>query len=157
MVKHRFNRTGREARLLSDLPSNLRDGLCMLVSREKARFLWSSCHLIKPCPHVLASLAYLQCCLALSPGPSEVPLGQIIPCKPLVHSRSDASQREGGGHSLELWFWFDVKWSPEAVRGLRSTRLGTPGCVHINALEVIVLLLQLATAHVRLDTMSSSN
>ena len=49
-----------------------------------------------------------------------------------------------------LRFWFDLGWSPRTLHGIQNLPTKAPGYVHINALEFIVVILQLAAINVRL-------
>jgi hypothetical protein len=87
-------------------------------------------------------------------SPWEVPLGMIVPREPHFWSRGDASLEGGGAYCPGLSFWFDVAWSPKVLHGTRNVKPASPDYVHINALEFIVIILQLAAIRTRLDTMS---
>ena len=76
----------------------------------------------------------------------------IVPRQPHFYSRGDASHLGGGGYCDQLEFWFDIAWSPRTIYGTKKVRPGRPGYVHINFLEFIVVILQLAAVRVRIDT-----
>ena len=80
----------------------------------------------------------------------------VVPRQPHFWSRGDASLLGGGAYCPGLLFWFDLCWSPETLNGANNVRPSAPGYVHINALEFIVLILQLAAIRTRLDGASPS-
>jgi hypothetical protein len=61
----------------------------------------------------------------------------------VVWAAGDASHQAGGGLSADLQFWFDVQWSARVRRGC-TLDPKDPDFVHINCLEFIAVLLQLA-------------
>jgi hypothetical protein len=90
-------------------------------------------------------------------SPWEVPLGMIIPRDPHFWSRGDASHAGGGAYCPGLRFWFDIGWSPAVVHGTRNVKpCSAPNYVHINALGLIVIILQLVSIKTRLDVATVS-
>jgi hypothetical protein len=79
----------------------------------------------------------------------------IIPRLHHFFSRGDASFLGGGAYCPALRFWFDLGWSQRTVHGATNVAPSAPGYVHINALEFIVVILQLAAIQVRLATMTA--
>ena len=155
IVHRRYKRQDREFVLLRQLPPHLSDRMFTIIAREKAHLLWSTRQRFVVDPYVMDSLSHLTYYLRDMDCPWEVPIGMIIPRDPHFFSRGDASHVGGGAYCPTLRFWFDIAWSPTTVAGI-LTRQSAPGAVHINALEFIVVILQLAAIRVRIDTMSHS-
>jgi hypothetical protein len=82
--------------------------------------------------------------------PWTVPIGLVVPRTPHVSSYGDACLYAGGAYSHELGFWFDIIWDSAVFAGakLKPTQ---PGFVHINSLEFIIVILQLAAVITRLE------
>jgi hypothetical protein len=80
----------------------------------------------------------------------------IIPRDPHFWSRGDACLVGGGGYYPGLRFWFDIGWSAAVLHGARNVKPSAPDYVHINALEFIVIILQLAAIKTRLDGATSN-
>ena len=154
ILLRRYNRDQRELAFKRQLPGNLLDRLGHLVTSERARLLWSTRQKFSVDPATRSALINLHRYVTMTSNPWEVPLGMIIPREPHFWSRGDASLRGGGAFCPGLRFWFDVSWSPATRRGIRDVKPSSPGFVHINALEFIVVILQLAAIRVRLDTMT---
>jgi hypothetical protein len=74
-----------------------------------------------------------------------------IPRDSTFVSAGDASQVAGGALTEELKFWFDVHWLARVRHGCKL-RPSDPGYIHINRLEFIVVLIQLAACFVALET-----
>ena len=154
ILQRRFNQAGREKSLTRVLPGQLLDRLHSLIAREKAQVIWSTRQRFKVDPLMRGSIGHLRTYVADTVDPWEVPLGMIIPREPHFSSRGDASERGGGAYCLGLRFWFDLSWSPQTIRGIRDVSPSAPGYVHINSLEFIVVILQLAAIKTRLGTIT---
>jgi hypothetical protein len=81
------------------------------------------------------------------------PIGFIIVRDPHFTSVGDASGRAGGAYCEFLMFWFDIIWS-DRVRKSVALPSSNKEYVHINSLEFIVVILQLAAVVVRLESLS---
>ena len=79
----------------------------------------------------------------------------IIPRVPHFWSRGDASLTGGGAYCPGLQFWFDVVWSKKVRYGALHLKRNSshPGHVHINSLEFIVIIIQLAAIKTRLASL----
>ena len=137
------------------LPRALSYRVHSLILREQAQFLWASRSTFCLDKPTRATLQFLFDYVSLVPSPWETPLGLIIPRTPHFESFGDASQLGGGAFCQQLEFWFDLGWSAQIASGCKL-QPSHPGYVHINALEFIVLLLQLAATVVRLRTLTLS-
>ena len=76
----------------------------------------------------------------------------IIPRVPHFTSRGDASLVGGGAYCPRLEFWFDVQWGARIISGVNNCKPSDPGYVHINSLEFIVVILQLAAIRTRMES-----
>ncbi len=119
----------------------------MLLWRTHQKFTLAS--------DMVAAINHLLQYLHDSANPWEVPLGLVIPREPHFWSRGDASHVGGGAYCPGLGFWFDIMWSPATMRGIKAAS-SSPGFVHINSLEFLVIILQLAAVHTRLTTMGTA-
>ena len=100
------------------------------------------------------SIGHLLTYVDQNAEPWDVPLGLIVPRRPHFSSRGDASHLGGGAYCDKLEFWFDIAWSPKTIHGTKNVRPGKPGYVHINFLEFIVVILQLAAVKTRIASAS---
>jgi hypothetical protein len=82
-------------------------------------------------------------------------LGFIILRDPHFTSVGDASGVAGGAYCAFLMFWFDIMWS-DRVRKSIALPAKHKDYVHINSLEFIVVILQLAAVIVRLETLTQT-
>jgi hypothetical protein len=74
-----------------------------------------------------------------------------IPCDPTFVSAGDASQVAGGAITEVLQFWFDIYWTERVRRGCKLPP-SDPDFIHINVLEFVVVLIQLAACITPLET-----
>ena len=154
ILLRRYNRDQRELSFKRQLPAHLLDRLSHLVSSERAQLLWSTRQRFSVDPASRSAVTNLLRYVTTSGSPWEVPLGMIIPRDPHFWSRGDASLVGGGAYCPGLRFWFDISWSSTTLHGIRNVRPSDPGFVHINALEFVVVILQLAAIRVRLETLT---
>ena len=155
---HFIKRTYPESKKIrawtAHLPANLLGRIDVLLSRDKAQLLWSTRQHFPITADIRESLDYLLHYVTSSDSPWEVPLGLIVPREPHFASRGDASHVGGGAYSPELRFWLEIAWSKPIIKGATRIKPGNPGYIHINTLEFIVLILQLAAINVRLESTS---
>jgi hypothetical protein len=151
---HFVKRNGRIERardsLQRQLPRSLHYRLSSLLAREQAQFMWHSnakCSLTNDCRADLRIFRhFLQ-----DPSVSwATPIAALVPRTPHYHLYGDASRLAGGAYCMRLRFWFIINWSTEVRVGL-DKRQSDHGFVHINSLEFIVLVLQVAAASVALS------
>jgi hypothetical protein len=133
------------------LPKNLERRLAPLIAKDKAKLLWHSKATFDIPNHVKKGLLYLQTSLRDTSVKWEKSIAHWIQRDPTFVAAGDASQVAGGGLCEELEYWFDVQWTDRVQRGckLKST---DPGYIHINMLEYVVVLIQLAASIVALET-----
>jgi hypothetical protein len=104
---------------------------------------------------MLNTVGHLLSYVESTDTPWEVPLGMIVPRDPHFWSQGDASLLVGGVYCPGLRFWFDIGWSAKVLHGVHQVKPSSPDFVHINALEFIVIILQLAAIKTRLATMTT--
>jgi hypothetical protein len=145
-----FDRSGGAARISAALEESLAKRFDSLVAREVASLLWRSKQRFHITVPVHAELQYLHTYLSDFSNPWEVLIGHVVARSPTYSSAGDASQTGGGAINHSLAFWFDCRWSPRILRGVKLSPRN-PNYVHINCLEFIVLLLQIAACIVYLE------
>ena len=94
-------------------------------------------------PAIHEQLQFLHTYLSDNSNPWEISIGHIIPRVPTWTTAGDASTLGGGALSFQLEFVFDVIWSSNITKGLRL-RPKAAGYVHINQLEMVVIIFQLS-------------
>lgn len=149
-AKGYFDRSGGAARITAALEPGLAKRFDSLVSREVAAILWRSKKRFSITAPVRAELQFLHTYLSDFSNPWEVLIGHVVPRSPTYESAGDASLTGGGAINDSLGFWFDCRWSPRILRGAKLNPRH-PDYVHINCLEFIVLLLQIAACIVYLE------
>ena len=152
IIERFYQRKRKRRAYQQQLPAQLSSRIDVLIARDKAQLLWSTRQKFRITPEVLQCLRALYHYVTTCSDPWEVHLGLIVPRIPHVRSKGDASLIGGGAYSLEFSFWFDIKWSKRTRRGACTLRPHQPGFVHINALEFVVIILQLAAVRVRWDS-----
>lgn len=152
-----YSKAGKRQFLTRQLPSYLAHRVDTLIARDRAQLLWATKQRFFVDEDMKTSIGHLLAYVSETADPWEVPLGMIIPRKPHFYSRGDASHVGGGAYCLELRFWFEIIWSPTTVNGIKNVAPSAPGYVHINSLEFIVVILQLAAIRTRLETMTSES
>jgi len=151
IISRVFNRSGRTATLRRQLPATLLSRLHSILARDKAQLLWATKQRHAATPEIRASLLHLLAYTTNSSDPWDVPLGLIVPRDHHVSSRGDASFAGGGAYCSAFHFWLDVVWSRRTVKGATRTKPASDGCVHINTLEFIVVILQFAAIITQLE------
>ena len=147
-----WKRKGMDTQLAKKLPAYLFNRFKSLLDREFASLLWRSRSRSNITTDLRDCLTLLRDFLADPANSWAAPIAFIVDRDPHAVSLGDASEYGGGGHCTRLKFWFDIIWSP-AMR--RAIKLPTdhPEYVHINCLEFIIVILQLAAFTVRLRTL----
>ena len=116
-----------------------------------AQLLWRSrCTFLTP-PEVNKDLRLIQDWLRDPLVKWEKLIPHWLPRDPTFVIAGDASQTAGGALSEDLRFWFDVHWTQRIQRGCKLEPKH-PDFVHINCLEFIVALLQLAACTVAVES-----
>lgn len=143
----------REAALRISLPASLHHRIAPLIQKEKAVLLWRHKASIPISASLRVCIVNLHEYLADFSRPWKQQIGYIIPRIPHMVSKGDASQTAGGAYCERLEFWFDIIWSARTRHCVKFLPPSHPDFVHINALEFVIVILQLAAVTVRLATL----
>jgi hypothetical protein len=135
----------------NNLPKHLERRLTPLIARDKALLLWHSKSTFPILAHVQKDIALMIDWLRDPAVLWEKSVAHWIPRDPTFVSAGNASQVAGGAITEELKFWFDVYWT-ERVRWGCKLPPSDPDFIHINALEFVVVLIQLAACVTALET-----
>jgi hypothetical protein len=125
------------------LPDNLWKRLDRMVARDVATYIWRRRFRMHVTPHLREELRWLHDYLANDNNLWEIKIGHVISRDPTWTTAGDASFDAGAALCHDLQFLYDIVWSDDIAT---ATRLNpkNPRFVHINHLEFIVVLLQLA-------------
>ena len=144
-LKRTYQRTGRSQIIRDALSQAVMNCLSALIARDKATLLWSSKAQIILTQQVRSCLTTIHDKLADTSQCWAQLIGYIIPRDPHVISLGDASLTGGGACCEHLAYWFNIVWSPRVCCGVKE-KADHADFVHINSLEFIVVLLQMAAA-----------
>ena len=150
-VKGYYNRTKQTKMLEAQLPKDLHTRIDNLIARDMAALLWRTKSAISIPLSVTNELRQLHEHLADPSRDWSISIGHVVPREPQFTSIGDACGIGGGAFCHELRFWFDVIWS-EKVQSYFVA-----GKIHINLLEFIVVLIQLAAAITRAEEPAGSD
>jgi hypothetical protein len=125
-----------------------------LIPREKAQLLWNSHHHTVLSPQTNVCLQTIHNYLIPDTNPWEEAIGFIIPRLPHFTTVGDASKLGGGAHCAPLAYWFDLLWSPALRHSVSKLKPTNAAFVHINSLDFIVVIVQLAAVTSCLLTLS---
>jgi len=151
-VLARYHRKRKRSRKIERaLSPALQHRLSHLVHKKMTKLLWNSGKTIRMTPRLRAELQAIRSDLADPNSTWSKSIGHHIPRIPHAESFGDASHDGGGAHCPTLRYWFYVLWDDRIWQGCRLPP-SDPGYVHINCLEFIVVLLQLAAAIVAFQT-----
>jgi hypothetical protein len=137
------------------LPTNLEHRLLNIIRRKEAQLLWNTDAKHTISKYLRIELQFLCEYLADNSQPWSMRIGHIIPRDTHIQSAGDACLRGGGAHCHILEFWFDNAWSAEVIRRTKLDA-GHKHYIHINALEFVVVVLQLVGIMVALDSYPSA-
>ena len=137
-VRGYYNRQEKAKRYKADLPKHLHHRVDAMISRDMAALLWSKNAKIAIEPAVKTELANLHTLLADPQYKWEMHIGHVIPRDPQFTSFGDACLKGGGAFCHELQFWFDMHWSDATKQAIEANE------VHINVMEFVVVIVQLA-------------
>jgi len=153
IINRIYSKKARAYHFTKVLPGHLASRVENLIAKEHAQLLWATRQRFRVGSEMRAAIGQLLAYVSDTADPWEVPLGMIVPRDPHLGSRGDACLLGGGAYSADLRYWFDLEWNPRIVWGAKRLHPSDPGYVHINCLEFIIVILQLAALRVRLDTM----
>jgi hypothetical protein len=101
-------------------------------------------------PSILTELRYIFDYLSVPSNRWEISIGHIIDRDPSMESAGDASFDACGALSEDLAYWFDGLWSAELRRRLHVHHKDID-YIHINVLEFITLVVQMAATVTRVE------
>ena len=142
-VKGFYHRQSKLQYLSTQLPKDLHHRLDSLIARDIASLIWKTKTKIEITAPIQFEIGQLHSLLADANRPWSISIGYVIPRDPQFTIFGDACPIGGGAFSHKLEYWFDLVWSD------RTRQLFDIGHVHINVLEFIIVLLQLAAAITR--------
>ena len=105
--------------------------------------MWRTKTKIDISPPVSYELKQLHSLLADTTITWSISIGHVIPRDAQFTSLGDACGTGGGAFCHKLQYWFDILWSPRVRKAFDA------GVIHINLLEFVVVLIQLAAAITR--------
>jgi hypothetical protein len=133
-----------------ELTESLLHRLEPLIGREVASLLWRTRQTIHVTKFVRRELEYLHTYLTNHENRWAISIGHLVPRSPTFTTKGNASNLGGGAYCQDLLFWFSIIWSPEIRRRVNLHKKHA-GRIHINCLEFVVALLQLAAVTTRLQ------
>lgn len=137
-VRGYYKRQGKERLLRAQLPKHLHSRINSLIAKDMASLLWATSSKIAMTPAVLRELTQIYEHLRDPSKPWEMQIGHVIPRDATFTSIGDACTAGGGAFCDDLHYWFDTMWSLKTRAALVNNQ------IHINVMEFIVVLLQLA-------------
>lgn len=149
-VKGYYKRSQREEMLKGELPAHLHKRVETLIAVEFAQLLYKSRANIKTSPRVRDELQRILHMLQDETYRWEMSIAHIVPRSPHFVPTGDSSELAGGAHCKELECWYTALWS-DRLRQAIALPPKHPAAVHINILEYIVVILELAMAIVCLE------
>ena len=133
-----------------NLPPNLHYRLNSVVATEVAAALWQSKQTMVISDQERQALRDLSAYATSSERSWTGTIGHMIQRDPDFESYGDASLSAGGGYNLALRYYFVMGWGPRIVHGLKLPPSHKNFC-HINDLEFVVIVLQLAATLVWIE------
>jgi len=154
---HMLIRSGKPDRIrkmmAEELPPSFAKKLEPLVQAKVAKLIWNSKARIGWTKSLRAALNYVRRKLRGPIEAWETPIGLVIPRTPHMECFGDASCDGGGAVCHQLQFIIIIEWDTKIMAGCRL-KPGQKGFVHINHLEFIMEILEVAAIRTRLETMS---
>jgi hypothetical protein len=151
VILRNFKTSRLKEELRQQLPKAIQDRIPSLVAKEQAALLWNTQQKIPASEKIKAPLRRILFYVQFNENPWTEKIGKIIPRAVHILSRGDAAQTRGGGaYCARLYFWFDIEWPLEVFKGANECKPADAGYVHINCLEFIIVLLQIAAVIERL-------
>ena len=138
-----YSRRSKKATFSAQLPKHLHHRLDSLIARDMAALLWRTKSKIAITDSVAREIQNIYEHMNNPSITWAISIGHVIPRDAQYTSFGDACGIGGGAYCEELEYWFDVVWSTKTRTMFETNQ------VHINILEFIVVLLQLAAAITR--------
>ena len=142
-VRGYYSRQSKRQHMSDQLPKHLHHRLDSLIARDVATLIWKTKTFISISDAVAFEIRSMYAIMADPNRPWSISIGHVIPRDAQFTSLGDACGIGGGAYCHELEYWFDIVWSDHTRNQFDS------GAIHINILEFIVVLLQLAAAITR--------
>jgi hypothetical protein len=149
-VKGLVDRGKIRDQLIQDFPASLYKRIQPIVDAKTARLVYQSNTQMKTNDFTNRSINYLHDYLANQTNPWMMYIGHAINREPTFTTLGDACKKSGNGYCHELEFLYDIHFSPGILRrvNLSSRHIHS---IHINCLEYVMILLQIAAVIERLD------
>lgn len=136
--------------MASGLPNILQFRLKSIIARDKASFLWRTKKKATISSSLRESLLLILRYLHDESRPWSEYIGFVIPRDPHAVTYGDASHLAGGAYCFPMEFWFQVVWNDDIRQRLHVSHKN-PTYLHINCLEFVVIILQLAAIVMWID------
>ena len=137
-------RARKRQRLRAQLPKSLHNRLQSLVAKDIASYIWRNRVAIPMNQLIKNELAYLFAYLSIPTNPWEISIGHIIKRDPHGTTAGDASHVGVGAINDEMQFFIDGRYSTHLRARIKETDRHHDGRVHINAMEFVIIILQVA-------------
>ena len=148
-----FKRKSLQKDLEKALPPAIHKCIDAIIAVKYARPVWNAKAKLSATSEINWGLRRILSALTDKKNPWEILIGHFIEQRePNFQSYGDACLYAGGAFCTDLEFWFDILWN---LRISKAVKLPSkdPGYVHINQLEMVVVILQIVAVIVRLEDM----
>jgi hypothetical protein len=147
-----YKRRAMQKDLEKELPPAVHKRIEAIIAVKFARPIWNSKAKLSATNEINWGLRRVLSALTDKSNPWEILIGHFIEREPNFQSYGDACLYAGGAFCADLEFWFDILWSSRIRKAVKLSSKD-PGYVHINQLEMVVVILQIAAVIARLDAM----
>lgn len=154
-LRRHYDAKGKKDKLAKQLPAALAHRLESLIAIDKAAYLWSKRIQIDMTVTVRHAIGTILRYLTNPAIRWAQPIGYIIPRDPHCESTGDASELGAGAYSDKLHYWVNIIWSDKVKAGLQR-KSTEQGFIHINSLEFVIALIQLAAAIVYFGSLTDA-
>lgn len=151
LKNYRLRQQDKRTYYESCLPNHLKYRIDSLLARDDAAFLWSTKAKFGLPDSINDRLYYIQRRLRDPSYEWGISIGYMIPREYFSYGIGDASHDACGGFNEALHYWFSLAWGPEVRRRIKLPKQH-PQKIHINMLEFLVILIQIAAMKTRLKT-----
>ena len=150
ILRRRMVKTNNQRLLQARLPPNLAKRVHSIFACKMAAALWKDKTAIAIDPPIHQQLQALQTYLSDVKNPWEQSIAHYIDRDPTFTTTGDASLLGTGAFSPDLHAWTVVDLSPD-LQACTKLSSSNPRFVHINELEFVTIILQLAMAIARCE------
>jgi hypothetical protein len=150
-----YKRKSMQKDLEKELPPAVHKRIEAIIAVKFARPIWNSKAKLLATNEINWGLRRVLSALTDKKHPWEILIGHFVQREPNFQSYGDACLYAGGAFCSDLKFWFDILWS---LRIRKAVKLSPkdPEYVHINQLEMVVVILQITAVIVRLEDLPPS-